>query len=369
MTKNMPGNKMAASAEKGNPNLADYSYQGNPQDSFDINGWYAASGVEADVEIRNPGAVRVPDDMTTPLPRAGGALKVGFSIYYTEDDMGLMILDSMKASAEEAGVTLLVNDAKYDQAAQNQAIENWILEEIDGVILAPCDFTGVKTSLDKLEAAGIPVVSLNSPLAGSVDGAVISDTVEQGTSAAKLLVDALQERGSTFEGSIVYQTLPFVHPNALTRAKGFRDVFADYPAIKIVELTGVSEDEHYAAFDTALKEIPDLIGAWGLYSPATIGMMKAIKASSRGEILLSSIDQDKPILKGIYDGEVIGTVAYSCIASARWCMSQMINLLNGAPIPGVVFYANMVINPYNVESAFEHYFPGMTLQEYLDSNH
>ena len=108
-----------------------------------------------------------------------------------------------------------------------------------------------------------------------------------------------------------------------------------------------------------------MIGAWGLYSPATIGMMNAKLANSRGDILLSSVDQDKPILKGIYDGDVVGTVAYSPIASAWWCMSQMVNLLNGASIPGIVFYANMAITADNVEEAFEHYFPGQTLQEYL----
>jgi hypothetical protein len=47
-------------------------------------------------------------------------------------------------------------------------------------------------------------------------------------------------------------------------------------------------------------------------------------------------------------------------------MSAMVNLLNGAPIPGVVFYANMGITKDNVESAFEHYYPGKTLKEYME---
>ncbi len=76
---------------------------------------------------------------------------------------------------------------------------------------------------------------------------------------------------------------------------------------------------------------------------------------------LSSVDNDKPILAGIYDGEIVGTAAYSSIAPARWCMSQMVNLLNGAPIPGIVFYANMEVTPDNVEAAFEHYYPWQDL--------
>jgi ribose transport system substrate-binding protein len=259
---------------------------------------------------------------------------------------------------------LLVNDANYDQNAQNQAIEQWILQGVDGVILAPCDFTGVKTALDALEKAKIPVISLNAPLAGNVDAVVIGDTVEQGKIAGELLEKAIQAAGIPMKGSIVYQTLPFVHPNAATRAKGFVDVFTKYPDVKIVELTGISPEDHYTAFDGAIKANPDMIGAWGLYSSATIGMMNAAKANN-SKVLLSSVDQDKPILAGIYNGTVVGTAAYSSIAPAKWCMSEMVNLLNGAPIPGVIFYANMAITKDNVEKAFEHYYPGKTLADYL----
>ena len=348
-----------------NPNEADYTYVGDPDEVFDLNAWYGDVGVEADVTIKSPGAVKVPDNMTTEMPKANEPYTIGFSVYYTVDEVGSMILESMKTAAEEAGVELLVNDANYDQNAQNQAIEQWILQGVDGVILAPADFTGVKTALDALEEAGIPVVTLNAPLAGSTYSAVISDTVEQGQIAGELLEADLLAAGTAMEGPIVYQTLPFVHPNAATRAKGFVDVFADYPDIEIIELTGISPEEHFTAFDGAIKANPDMIGAWGLYSSATIGMLNAKKANGRVDIPLSSVDNDKPILAGIYDGEIVGTAAYSSIAPSRWSMSQIINLLNGAPIPGIVFYANMEVRPDNVEEAFEHYYPGKTLEEFM----
>jgi ribose transport system substrate-binding protein len=347
-----------------NANLADFTFVGDPDTIFDLNTYYKEVGVEANVMIREPGAVKVPDDMTTDMPKAAEKYTIGFSVYYTVDEVGSMILESMKVAAEEAGVELLVNDANYDQNAQNQAIEQWILQGVDGVILAPCDFTGVKTALDALEKANIPVVTLNAPLAGNINAAVISDTVEQGTISGELLEQALLATGNPMKGEVVYQTLPFVHPNAATRAKGFVDVFTKYPDIKVTELTGISPEDHYTAFDGAIKANPDMLGAWGLYSSATIGMMNAEKANG-STILLSSVDNDKPILAGIYNGEVVGTAAYSSIAPARWCMSEMVNLLNGNPIPGIVFYANMKVTKDNVEAAFEHYYPGQNLKDYM----
>lgn len=348
-----------------NANLADFTTVGNPEEIFNLDDWYRESGVECSVTIRSAGAAKVPDDMTTSIPKASQTYKIGFSLYCTLDEVGTMMLESMKTAAEEAGVELLVNNANYDQNAQNQAINQWIQQSVDGIILGPCDFTGVKTALDALEEANIPVITLNAPLAGNVDAVVISDTVEQGKIAGELLEEAILAAGKKMKGVIIYQTLPFMHPNAVTRAKGFIGVFKKYPDIMIVERTGVSSDEHYEVFKSAIKNHPDMLGAWGLYSAATIGMLKAKFEKNRRDILLSSIDQDKLVLKGIFDGDVVGTAAYSSIAPARWCLSQVVNLLNGAKIPGVLFYANMAVTKDNVQSAFEHYYPGKTLSEYI----
>jgi ribose transport system substrate-binding protein len=344
-------------------NEADFSWIKVPNTVFDLNGYYKEVGVEANTTIKEPGAVKVPDDVTTAMPKADKKYKIGFSIFDTADEVDITILETMKKAADEAGVELLVNDANYKQDVQNQAVEQWILEGVDGVILAPCDFTGVKTALDALEAANIPVVTLNAPLAGNVNAVTISDTVEQGKISGELLEQALLASGKPMKGEVVYQTLPFVHPNAATRAKGFKDVFTKYPDIKITELTGISPEDHFKAFDGALKANPDMLGAWGLYSSATIGMMNAQKSNGT-KVPLSSVDNDKPILAGIYNGEVLGTAAYSSIAPAWWSMTQIVNLLNGKPIPGVMFYENMKVTKDNVEEAFAHYYPGKTLQDY-----
>ena len=108
-------------------------------------------------------------------------------MYYTVDEVGAMYLEWMKDSAGEVGIELLVNDADYDQDAQNQAIEQWILQGVDGVILTPSDFYGVQDALDALEKAGIPVVTIDAPPnAGNIDSAIMYDCIEQGKMAGDL---------------------------------------------------------------------------------------------------------------------------------------------------------------------------------------
>lgn len=351
-----------------NPNAADYTDLGPEDEVFDINTYYNEKDPElaCDVTITLPGQVAVPDDTTTEIPKANGDFTVGFSVYYTVDEVGAMILETMETTAAEAGIELLVNDANYEQNLQDQAIDQWILQDVDGVILAPCNFTGVKESLDKLVAAGIPVVTLNAPLAGTTDSIVMSDCVQQGEMAGQMLIDALEEAGTPIEGKIVYQSLPFVHPNAATRTIGFKNAFADYPDIEFIELTGTSPEEHYTAFEGALQANPDMIGAWGLYSSATIGMVNA-KLAAGSDIPISSVDNDKIILAGIKEGNIVGSACYSSIAPAWWCMSQMVNMLNGETVPGVVYYENMAATADNVDELFEHYYPGQTLAEYMET--
>ncbi len=111
-----------------NVNHMDFRYLGDPNTVFDLNSHYADVGVDANVKIKETGAVKVPDDMSTAIPKADKKYKIGFSIFYTLDEVDAMILESMKTAADEAGVELLVNDANYKQDVQNQAVEQWILE-------------------------------------------------------------------------------------------------------------------------------------------------------------------------------------------------------------------------------------------------
>lgn len=357
-------------AAKTHSNADVFEYVNDAGAKSDINKYYNDLGIDCTVDIRCQGGdVKIKDGAITQMPKPDKPYTIGFSVYYTVDEVGSMYLQAMKDAAAEAGIELLINDADYDQSSQDQAIEQWIAQGVDGVILTPCDFTGVKSSLDALEKAGIPVISLDAPpQAGNVDAIVTYDCIEQGRLAGELLEKALKDNGTEMKGKVIYNTLPFVHPNAVTRVLGFDSVFENYADIELIELTGEAPEEHYTAFEGAIQANPDMLGAWGLYSSATIGMMNAKLAAKRDDILLTSVDNDRPILAGISKGDVLGTVCYSAIDGSRIAMSHMINLLNGAEIPGITYQENIVVTKDNVEEMFGHYYPGNTLKDYLNAN-
>jgi ABC-type sugar transport system substrate-binding protein len=109
-----------------------------------------------------------------------------------------------------------------------------------------------------------------------------------------------------------------------------------------------------------------MIGAWGLYSSATVGMVNA-RDAAKSSVPLTSVDNDKIILASIKEGKVLGSICYSSIAPAWWCMSLIVNKLNGVEIPSVLWTENRTVIPATVDADFAHYYPGQTLTGYMQT--
>jgi len=344
-------------------NASEFTYVQKAGTQVDLTAYYAQYKVDSKSTITAMGGIVTVKGLPKKLPTPNRKYKIGLALYYTVDEVGAFVLDGTKKAAAKMGVDLLVNDANYDQNIQDQAIEQWILQKVDGVIFYPANFNACEGILKKLKAANIPVMAGNPPLVGEVNSVMTIDNVEIGRKSAQFIVDALKAKGKV-EGKVVFQTLPFLHPNAETREAGFREVLGKYPGIQIIKLTGISPEEHYAAFEGAMQANPDMVAAWGLYSSAVIGMANARKAAGKTNIILVGVDNDRPILAGISKGEITGSVGYNAYNHAEWTMSNLVNLLNGVEVPGQIIGPIEVINKQNVSALFKMYYGGKTLDDY-----
>ncbi|HEB33066.1 MAG TPA: sugar ABC transporter substrate-binding protein [Spirochaetes bacterium] len=353
---------VAPSAE--HSNLDEFTYIQRAGTKTDLTEYYAEYEVDSRSVITAMGGVVSVDGLPDKLPTPNEKYTIGLALYYTVDEVGAFVLEGTEKAAQEMGIKLLVNDANYTQSTQDQAIEQWILQGVDGVIFYPADFNACKPILEKLKEAGIPVMAGNPPLIGEVNSVMTIDNVEIGRKSADFIVDSLKAKGKV-EGTVVFQTLPFLHPNAETREAGFREVLGKHPGIKIIELTGISPEDHYTALEGAMQANPDMVAAWGLYSSAVIGMSNARKAAKRDDIILVGVDNDRPILAGIYKGEITGSVGYNAYNHAYWTLSNIVNILNGAEVPGQIIGPIEVIEKHNVSDLFEMYYGGRTLADYM----
>ena len=109
-------------------------------------------------------------------------------------------------------------------------------------------------------------------------------------------------------------------------------------------------------------------GLWGLYSSATWGIMQAVEAGGY-DYPLTSIDNDRVILEGIYEGKVLGSDCYGAVEGSRLALAATILLLNGENVPAIIYQGNTFVDQSNVEQAFMEYYNGATLADYMAGAH
>ncbi|MGB3733143.1 substrate-binding domain-containing protein [Microbacterium sp.] len=146
--------------------------------------------------IAGLGVTALPALLAACTPAPGGEKKsdklvVGLSLGTLAQRRWQFDNDYMKAAAERAGITLLVQAANDDTRLQASQVENLLSQNIDVLILSPIDVKASAPSVAAAKAAGVPVISYNSlVLDADVDYWVARDNVAVGTLQAELAVAA-----------------------------------------------------------------------------------------------------------------------------------------------------------------------------------
>ena len=128
---------------------------------------------------------------------------VGFSEVGAESDWRVANTESMKATFTEAnGYELLFDDAKQKQENQIAAIRNFILQEVDYIVVAPVVEDGWEGVLQEAKDADIPVIVVDRMVKADEDlfaAWVGSDFYEEGQKATAWLENYLKEQGRVHE--------------------------------------------------------------------------------------------------------------------------------------------------------------------------
>ena len=64
------------------------------------------------------------------------SLVIGYSLFDFANPYFIKVTDGMKSVCEEEGIELIVHDAKSDVAAQVAAVEGFIAQQVDAIILS-----------------------------------------------------------------------------------------------------------------------------------------------------------------------------------------------------------------------------------------
>lgn len=195
----------------------------------------------------------------------------------------------------------------YDPAAEVQEFRNAAAQKPSGILVSVADAKLMQPAIDDAISAGIPVITVDSDAPTSKRLYFIgTNNRNAGVQGGKRLAEKLHGKGN-----VVFYSMP--QPNLEERLAGYKDVLANFPGIKIVEVFDIKGDagnafdrtEHYAVARGA-----DKVDAF-VCLEATAGkrVAEALRRQSVTDRLIIAMDVDPDTLNLIKSGEIDSTIA------------------------------------------------------------
>ncbi|SNY91652.1 ribose transport system substrate-binding protein [Cohaesibacter sp. ES.047] len=235
-----------------------------------------------------------------------------------------------------------------DVVQQNQIIDSALATRPDGLALDLLDPSGNRASLEEAQAQDIPLVIFDSvPPEGMKIPYIGSDFCEQAKIASRRLVEVLDGKGEV----AIMMGVPTA-PNHAIRAECHRQVFAEYPDIKVVA-EGIDNDSIEIAQQQAaaiMQANPNLKGWVASDAAGPIGIGQAIiEAGKEGKVTLVGLDNLNEMLDMIRSGVADSSSASQPELQGYWSVMLLWAQATGAPVPGYLDTGNSFLTKENVD--------------------
>jgi ribose transport system substrate-binding protein len=217
------------------------------------------------------------------------------------------INDGAQAAADKAGAKLVIFNANNQPAAQNTAIENYITQKVDGIVLVAIDVNGVKPAITAAKAAGIPVVAIDARIPDGDNAAFIGvDNEGAGEQIGKVFADWAKSSGAKPKVGIVGALNSFIQNQ---RLDGFKKAVGDSATfLDTVDGQNV-QDVAMSAAENLMTANPDMTAIYATGEPALIGSLAAVESQKMADkVKVFGWDLTAGAIKGIDEGWVAAVV-------------------------------------------------------------
>ncbi|SFL09253.1 monosaccharide ABC transporter substrate-binding protein, CUT2 family [Loktanella salsilacus] len=198
-----------------------------------------------------------------------------------------------------------------DFESQINAVENFITQGVDAIVIAPADSKAMVRPIKKAIAAGITVVNFDVALdadAKAQQGLELAFVGPDNRGGAKMAGDALAEALGAGGKVVIIEGNPSAD-NATQRRLGFEDAVAEHSLDLLDSRTAHWEtEEANQVFSTMLTAHPDLQGVMAANDSMAIGVVKALENAGRSDIIVVGFDAIPAVLPMIEDGRMLASV-------------------------------------------------------------
>lgn len=262
------------------------------------------------------------------------------------------INEGAQKAADAAGAKLVIFNANNVPSAQNDAIENYITQKVDGIILVAIDVNGVKPAITAAKAAGIPVVAIDAQIP---DGDNISfigvDNTKAGAEVGKFYADYVKtEMDGKAKIGIVGALNSFIQNQ---RLDGFKKAVTDSgEAVTFLDTVDGQNVQETAlsASENLMTANPDMTTLYATGEPALLGAVSAVTSQGRtGDVKVFGWDLTKQAVQGIDDGWVVAVVQQDPAGEGKAAVEALTKLKKSEKVDPIINIPVTIVTKKNVD--------------------
>lgn len=244
---------------------------------------------------------------------------------------------AVRAERELDGVEIIYRgpEREDDRDQQVALVQNFVSSGVDAIVLAPLDVQALLQPVRLATQSGIPVVVIDSGLAGEVGRDYVSyiatDNIEGGRIAGRRMGELLGGQGRALllrhqEGS----------ESTMNRERGFIEALQEFPGVELIDphrYSGATRATAQAAAEGLLMTQAEVDGIFCANESSTFGMLLALRSRGlAGSIRFIGFDSSPGLVEALEAGELDGLVLQNPMSMGYLGVRTAVAHLRGEPI-------------------------------------
>ena len=258
-----------------------------------------------------------------------------------------------REGAKEAGAEMIWKGSlkEDDPAQQIQIFEQFVAEDVGGIVLAPIDDAALRRPVAAAMQKGIPVVIMDSAFKGEPLKDFVCTVSTNNLRAGEM---AGEQLGKLLHGKGKVVLFRYKEGSASTsqREAGFLEAIKRFPEIQVIvdnRYSGTTISEAHSAALNMLDKLKEADGIFCSNEPSTLGMLLALKQNNlAASKKLVGFDTSPGLVEGLKSGEIKALVAQNPKKMGREAVQALVSKMQGETVNAVIDSGAAVVTKENL---------------------
>lgn len=231
-----------------------------------------------------------------------------------------------KQAAEAWGKLMNVEitwfDGELSATKQRAAVDNLATQKWDFVALQTFGIGTLNDPIKKVIDAGTPVIAMDTMMAPEGQLALHTFIAPDNIFMGSVVTEEIMKKIGG-KGNVIMTQGALGHTGAQGRAKGFKEVLAKYPDVKVLDEEPADWDVTKVAriWESLLTKHADIAGAFFHNDDMALAAHNVMKAKGREGIVIGGVDAMPPAVNAVLDGTMVATVRNPSCRIHGWAVA------------------------------------------------